>query len=349
MKLARVGLLLIFGASCSGQSVNVRKADDLAMILERGFRVAVLPFRVSAPREGELTGVLAGLGTLLALEGVNDEAPAFERAATIMRRGFAANLYGGPLHVHDIWLTDTQLGQMGLVEAAKDTSRAAEIANRLDVDGVIYGDVYAWNRSYYVLQSTQEVGLRVTLMGRDGRELFFSERLGAEGSGITGGPTGYISVATEPLAGLKGVTLGRLAREVARYAAADLSGTERVGELDASHAMGEAPSFSFFSFATSRSGPLRAGDRVSVLAVGTAGARAWFDLGRYRRGLPLLPTAAVSSPRGERQTYVGHYVVQEGEHAGALPVELTILRRMNGRTLMSRRRVAHGTVTIDAR
>lgn len=344
--LAAAGLGLLL-ASCSGFSRKFERVQDFETRVGQAYRVAVLPFTFSAPMDSALTSGLGGLGSVLALEGLTDEAPPQRIAATTLRRAFVASLAGSRFEVSALWLTDTNLRHNGLLASTRRTTNdARKIAALLDVDGVIVGDVIAWNRSYYGLQSSQEVGLQLELVDRrSGRRLIKAEYRANDASGLTGGPTGFVSAGTAPIAGLKGSTLAELARDVARAAASDLGAEPDPNEaLRVDAARGEVPMLAFFSFHTSRAGALRPGDRITVAAVGTADCECRFDLGRYRSGIPMVATDRYENVRGTRQTYVGHYVVQPGDTAAQLPVSVTISR--GGRS--SRHRVTRATVRLTS-
>ncbi|MCA8970331.1 MAG: DUF799 family lipoprotein [Planctomycetes bacterium] len=334
-------------AACSGLDRDVRRAANFDARVGDSYRVAVLPFTVSASEDGALTGAIGDLGSLLALDGVEDDAPMFAKASTILRRAFTAELANSRFEVLELWISDTALRQNGYLPRGREIAvrDAQAMARLLGVDGLVLGDVTAWNRSYYGLQSNQAVGLRTRLVDRrSGDILVDAVHRANETSGLSGGPTGFVSLGTAPIEGLRGSTLAQLSRDVARAAAMDLVPEPLHADLDAEAAKGMVPSLSFFAFTTSRRGALRPGDRITVVCVGTADAEVRFDIGRYRRGVPMVATDRVDGPRGSRQTYVGYYVVQQGDRFGPLPVWITTKRG----DLASRHRVLSGTVAAES-
>lgn len=345
--LAVVGL-----TACSGASVRVRVADELPALRENGYRVAVMPFAVSAPDEGLLESSLAPVGQLFALELGGDGLPARAAIGTVLRSGVVTWLSQGPFEVVETWTSDTALAHDGLdVAAMNDRGRAPEVARRLGVDGVLYGDVLSWNRSYYVLQSVAEVGLRMELVdGSSGRSLFLTERTESVGAGLSGGPTGILSAATEPIAGLRASTLQELTRAVARNAVLDLRGAEPTEAAAAGAAPPPppmpVPRLSFLALARPRPGPFRAGDRIEVVALASPDCEVRFDLGRWRLDIPMVAAARHADVRGERVTYTGHYVVQPGDRAEGLPLTCTIRRHGAGRVSATHYRW-DGTVDVD--
>lgn len=211
-------------------------------------------------------------------------------------------------------------------------------------DAVLYGEVTRWNRGYYVLQTVVDVALRVELLdARSGRTLFAAERTETVGAGLTGGPTGYVSAVTEPIAGLRGSALRQLSRSVARHVAADLNGGPLGDEPGPA-----SPRLAVVSLARRHGGPFRAGERIDVVAVGSPDCEVRFDLGRLRTGVPMAAAAGAADATAGRAHYAGHYVVAAGEAADELPLVATIRRGSARRSVAARYRW-DGTVTLDGR
>ncbi|HEX6813601.1 MAG TPA: hypothetical protein VF384_18425 [Planctomycetota bacterium] len=338
-------LLLLLGA-CATSDVTSRMDPALPLLRAHGYRIAVMPFAVSAPADHFVTDALGPIGDVLALEVPGSGLPARERIGPLLRQQVIGWLAQGDFEVVEPWATDTSLLHHGLDAAAmQDRSQAAAVAGLLRVDGVLYGDVTRWNRTYYLVESRAEVGLRLELVdGNDGRSLFLTERIERHTAGLRGGPTGIASAASEPVAGLRGSHLRELARAATRGAALDLAGGD-VGEVPAGLA---APRLSFLSVALPHEGPLQAGDRIDVVALGTPGCEVRFDLGALRCSVPMAEVPVPEDPRGGRAGYVGHYVVQPGDRASGLPVFATIRTEHQNRSSASRCRWA-GTVGFGAR
>ena len=342
--------ILLALAGCTGSSMELKTSPEFAAIRSGGYRLAVMPFSVSADRDGFLTEALGGLGDLLALEAVNENAPPTTKAATVMRRAFTASLAGGPFQVADLWTIDTELTHAGFsAEARQEQENARRIAEMLDVDGVLFGDVTEWNRSYYVAQSVQRAGLRIRIFDRrKGETIYDAHRTEQQGSGISGGPTGQLSVLTSPVEGLKGSTLPVLARLLARNAARELSGVDPASEFDLASSRGDAPRIVFTSVALPGSKPLRSGEIVTVVAVGTPGAEVRFDIGRWRTGIPMIQRDVTEDPRGPRATYTGEYVVQQGEKVSQAPLFVSVRKKTDKQALRTVRRVPDAMIAIDA-
>lgn len=329
-------------AGCSGTSVSTRSSERLANLRATGYRVAVVPFVNEAPDESFLTSALSPVGDALSLDG-RDLASARDAVALRVRADVVAWLRQSPFDVVEPWVADTQIAHLGWTPAqVADPSRAERLAQALQVDGLVYGAVTRWNRSYYVVQSEAEVGLRLQLLDRDGSELFATERTESIGSGLSGGPTGYGSAISAPVEGLGGGKLLDLVRMVARHAATDLGGL-----MPGEEPSPLLPRLSIVSLASRADGPFRAGDRIDVVAVGTPDCEVTFDLGRLRTRVPMRQVAVVDDPRGARATYEGHYVVQRDEPAATLPLFAAIEQK--GRRGTRSRYRWEGEVRLEGR
>jgi hypothetical protein len=341
-----IGLGLAAAATaCSGPSVDLRQSAELAAARAAGYRIAVTPFAVSAPEDGFLIDALAPLGEVVALEPGAQGLPPREQLGIIMRRSVAAWLAMGPFQVMELWASDTRLAHAGLSLAdMNDRSRARWMCEELGVDGILFGDVTRWNRSYYVIESAATVGLEAELVdGHTGKSLFVSQRSERVGTGLSGGPTGIVAAATSPLAGLKSSTVAELGRNVARDTAADLNGVPV--ELAPDEAgRGDAPSFLFYALVRTHERAYRPGERVEVVAVCSPSCEVRFDIGRFRTDIPMVEVDRVDDERGARATFSGHYIVQEGERIGRAPVFLT-LRKHGAKEVRAKYRVP-GEVTI---
>jgi hypothetical protein len=309
-------------SGCTGVDVVTKEAPELAALRASGYRVAVMPFAVSAPMDGFVTDALGPVGEVLALSAAAT-VPVHDQVGSLMRQQAVVWLQQSAFTIVDPWHVDTQLAHAGIdAAAARDPDNARRIAALLAVDGLVYGDVQRWNRSYYVLQSTIEVALGLTLRdAMSGTSLFTSERVERLGSGLTGGPTGYVSAATEPVAGLRGSQLVDLTRAVTRHTVVDLNGGMLGSDAGAS-----APRLSLVSLLRPHELPFAAGERIEVVAVGTPDCDVRFDLGRLRTAVPMVETERHADPRGERATYRGHYVVDAVDVASGLVLSATIQR-----------------------
>jgi hypothetical protein len=150
---------------------------------------------------------------------------------------------------------------------------------------------------------------------------------GAARSCSRASPTGYVSAATEPIAGLRGSQLNDLTRAVTRHTVVDLNG----GMLG-SDGGSMAPRLALVSLLRPQERPFAAGELVEVVAIGTPGCDVRFDLGRLRTGVPMLETGVHEHARGDRATYRGHYVVDAADQGQGLVLVATIQRGGVGRS-----------------
>lgn len=336
--------LLVWLAGCTSVDATHTAAPELARLRSIGYRVAVLPFLVTAPEDGFLSDSLAPVGELLALEQSRG-LPMRDQLGLLVHDDAVAWLRHSEFEVLEPWHVLTQLSHAGLLAAGrKDRAQLAAVARTVGADGIVYGEVRRWNRGYYVVQSLVEVGLHLELVdAATEKVLFTTDRVEAIGSGLTGGPTGYVSVATEPIAGLRGSTLRTLTRSVTRHAIADLNGGDLGAQDDAS-----SPRLGVVALAQDHDGPFRIGERVDVIAIGTPGCDVRFDLGRLRTAVPMRQTEVARDPRGDRATYQGHYIVQPGDRGHDLPLTCTIQRGAARRSVAVRYRW-EGTLALGAR
>jgi TolB-like protein len=341
---ALFALTLLGAAACTGVDAMSRSAPELASLRSMGYRVAVLPFAVSAPEDGFFAEALAPVGDVLALEN-SRERPMRAQLGDQMCSDVVAWLQQSDFEVVDPWHVATQLGHAGMLAPEHHTpANLRALARAVGADGVVFGDVRRWNRSYYVVQTVVEVGLRLELHdAASGEVLFATDRTEQVGSGLTGGPTGYVSAVTEPIAGLRGSHLRTLTRSVARHAVADLNGGELGNDVGPT-----TPRLAVVALATEHEGPFRLGERVEVIAIGTPDCDVRFDVGRLRTAVPARQTERHDDPRGARATYVGHYIVAPGDNAEDLPVTCTVQRGTARRSVAIRYRWA-GAVALAGR
>jgi hypothetical protein len=309
-------------ASCTGIAVEQHAAPELPPLRAMGYRIAVVPFTVSATEDDFFADSLAAVGDLLAFES-SRELPMREQVGAMLHGDVVAWLQQSDYEVVDPWHVTTQLDHAGIDAAARrDPARAADVARAVGADGIVYGDVRRWNRSYYVLQTVVEVALHLELIdAASGKQLFRTDRAEQIGAGLTGGPTGYVSAATEPIAGLRGSNLRGLARSVARHVAADLNGGELGTEVGPA-----TPRLAVVALAKEHDGAFRVGERVDVIAIGSPDCEVDFALGRMRTEIPMRTSERHDDPRGTRATYLGHYVVASADEATELPLTCTIRR-----------------------
>lgn len=350
-----IGLLLLTLGSlgCTSMDGRARLASDYPERRAGGLRVAAMPFDVSVGDDDAISSTLAPLASLLALEGLSDDAPVAMVAGGVMQRAVVALLASSALAIEEQWITRSELAHAGFsMQDLQDRKRSSQIASLLHVDAILFGEVYEWDRSYYGVQATQSVGLRVWLVdGATGEELAFAERWRQEGTGITGGPTGYVSIATAPIQGLAGSTLASLAIQVAYDVTEDLLGGAPPESFATANVRGTLPKLAVVAADPLGGDGLKADQRLSVVAIGSSGGQVSFGIGAYRTRIPMIEVDTEEDSRGDRSTYVGSYVVQAGESLDAAPIHVHIERKLSdGRVVFGETKtIVAGRVVIAAR
>lgn len=146
--------------------------------------------------------------------------------ATKLRAHVAAALQESPFDLVELQRIDGVLKAHGWQEGESVSEAAAlgEVAEALDADLLLRGTVTKWGRSYLIVQSWVTAGMKLELIDPiSGEVIWAQERANRRHAGILKGPTGYKSIATSPITGLKGSHLERVGQHLARAMAEDLS------------------------------------------------------------------------------------------------------------------------------
>jgi hypothetical protein len=170
-----------------------------------------------------------------------------QRGAAVLRRHLAAALQEGPLA-----LVELQAVSALVKRQAPDWTEGAVLpieASPQAVSGatgaplVLRGQVTQWGRRYIGLQSWVMAGLRLELVdGATGEVVWSAEDTNSRTAGILKGPTGYKSLVTAPLSGLKTKYLHGVARDLAHRMAEQLLAAPAVqARLAAQPASAAAP------------------------------------------------------------------------------------------------------------
>lgn len=288
--LALVALL----AGCAKSRAVQTVAKDID--LSQGIAVAILPFD-QAP-------------------GVSDDEVS---PGQLVRQGLVANFrLKSNVEVVELAYVDDVCRRNGWTAASLARVPATEVGRAVGADSLLFGTVTDWSRNYYGLESAANVGAKVKLVdARTGAVLWEADRLESKHSGLSGGPTGYASAAFSPLQGLAKSNLFLLANELSANLVDMLltptAAEQSAGATAAKLEIGSA------AYALSGEGALRTGDTVTVVALGTAGQTATFDVGGSRRRVPMTETAP-----GQ---YVGAYLVHTGDQFQDASVVVTLTSR----------------------
>jgi len=282
-------IALLAGAQgCASRSHRAAPAFDPRAPL----RVAVLPFVDRSEGDSAVAAPLAGAIDLAPF--LSSEAFDRAQAASWLRAGVLERLHASALApieavVVDSLLDHRRLSPLGAY-AGDRAAKARLFAAALGADAVLLGEVTAWDRSFYLVESIARVGLRLEMRdGVSGALLFECDVSDVERAGIS-----KLPVATDPggaaravvgaaLQGLGNHALGRLSREVARRA---LEGI--LPSAEESRAA-SAPGIRFVGH-DARPG-MRPGDELTVVAIGAPGARATARLGDLGPPFPMTEGA----------------------------------------------------------
>jgi len=143
----------------------------------------------------------------------------WQTAAQLLRINVTANLQDGPFDVIEIQQVDEVLTAKGWSEGQPLPAELSlpDLARQLGADVLLRGTVTDWGRTYLVVQSWVKAGLEVELLDAHSGEVIWSgHKKNSRTSGILKGPTGYKSIATAPLSGLKTGHLERVANHLTR-------------------------------------------------------------------------------------------------------------------------------------
>jgi len=150
----------------------------------------------------------------------------WQQGAGFLRSGLVANLQDGPFEILEIQRVDGALKEKGWKEGEPlpEPPTLIEIARTLGANVWLRGTVTNWGRNYLVLESWVKAAAQLELVDAESGEVIWSgQRKNSRTAGILKGPTGLKSLATAPLAGLKTSHLERVATELTRRLADDLT------------------------------------------------------------------------------------------------------------------------------
>jgi hypothetical protein len=147
------------------------------------------------------------------------------KAAAELRADLAASFQAGAFEVVELKRVDDALAARGWQDGAAplDEPVLIELANTLDADLLLRGTVTNWGRTYLAVQSWVKAALALELVdGSTGDVIWSDEKRNTRQAGILKGPTGYKSIVTAPITGLKSSHLHRVAGDLARKMADEL-------------------------------------------------------------------------------------------------------------------------------
>ncbi len=153
------------------------------------------------------------------------------KGATALRTYLAADLEDSPFDIIELRRVDDALKTLGWKEdepVPKDLSLQA-LAKTLGADALLQATVTDYGRSYAVVESWVKAELQADLIDAQSGAVIWSEKKkNSQTSGLLKGPTGYSSIVTAPIIGLKAGNLERVANNLTHTLAEDLASSPAV-------------------------------------------------------------------------------------------------------------------------
>ncbi len=290
--------------------------DDQAPI-----RVAILPFEDESG--GGAFSVLAAPFKAIADLFVSGSGAPPGEPATALREAIAANVRVTNIDLVDLRFVNTTLTHNGIVRegdlSGLRKTPARRLGDLLGADALLFGKVTTYRAEYYLAESNVTIGADLELIDvYTGAALWEATGNQSMSFGLSKGPTGYSSAVVEPIKGLRESNLWNVSAEFARNIGASLRGRAETED----EAQGPPPFVTLASSSVEEGARLEPGDVVRVVAVGSIGSRASFDIGGARRGIPMVEFGS--------GTYQGSYTVLEGDRFAGDVIVVT-LRNHEGR------------------
>lgn len=201
----------------------------------------------------------------------------------------------------------------------------------LNCDAVLYGRITEWDRNYYGLQSTSEVGIELKLVSaHEGQKVLFEAKAeDSDSRGLTKVPTGYYSLVVEPIRGLDNQILVDLATATIKKMLAPLNVTTRPEFLKSS------PPSIYASAHDAGDGSLQRGKHLTVLMVGSPKREASFSIGSAIENVPMA--------EHESGHYIGEYHPLSSDRFENVPIYVTLTDQFGRST---RQKLGRSSVTL---
>lgn len=168
---------------------------------------------------------VAGSGARLAVLPFRSKNGRWQPAEAQLRRYLVAHLQDGPFQVIEDGRVDDALRTVGW-ESGKpmpETFSLPDVAKTMGADALLDCTVTDWGRTYALIESWVKTGVEARLIDAASGQVIWSEKKrNTHQSGILKGPTGYTSIATAPIMGMKTSNLERVAEELMSRLAHDL-------------------------------------------------------------------------------------------------------------------------------
>jgi hypothetical protein len=142
-----------------------------------------------------------------------------QNGAEKLRSALVANLQESPFEVIEIQRVDAALKERGWKEGEPlpELLSLPELASALGSDAFLRGEVTSWGRGYLVVESWVKAGLQLQLVDAASQTVIWSDtKKNTRQAGVLKGPTGYTSLATAPIMGLKSIYLDEVVNRLTR-------------------------------------------------------------------------------------------------------------------------------------
>ena len=148
----------------------------------------------------------------------------WRKPAAMLRAAMAASLQDSPFHVVELQQVDAALKELGWREGEPLPETLPQLAQRLGADALLRGTVTTWGRTYLIVESWVKAGLALELLNGGTAAVIWSDRrINRRQAGLLKGPTGFTSIATAPVMGLRRKNLEQVATHLTRDLANALS------------------------------------------------------------------------------------------------------------------------------
>ncbi len=223
-----------------------------------------------------------------------------------------------------------------VVEIEKSTGKKvadiapAEVCAALGCDGLVYGKVTSFRKVFAALYSQLNVGAEVRMVDtKTGKEIFrIADSVSYHGGSIPMSPLGALMSALSAAINLREIQQVRIVNELCHKLNEKIPSPEE-SEARVRPAIREV-------ITNAAEGPFRQGKTISVGLEGDGGLVATFDIGNFRKGLPMNEV--------KPGLYTGRYLVLPGDTTSHMPITAS-LRKPGG--LESQWIDPGGTVVID--
>ena len=179
----------------------------------------------------EMVRAEAGRGVRLAVLPFDVKKPDWRKAASSLRTYLAADLQESPFEILELQRVDAALTELGWKEGEPlpEELPLQTLASALGADSLLRGTVTEYGRTYAVVESWVKAELRVDLVDATSGTVIWSEKVkDSRTSGILKGPTGFKSLATAPISGMKTSNLERISNNLTHKVAEALAASPAV-------------------------------------------------------------------------------------------------------------------------